>query len=222
MADPLSRLPCHSSSQPSPLLSPSPLPLSASFAPLLLVPAHPDPAYHTRRTQVNYRHLAGICRRTPWTRPQSLPSSPTSLPLTASSPPSSSQCSALFLEPWTGRQLMRSVPSSGSHTTRQFRQPVQPSRWNSAIVSSPSDLSHFSSAFSCAAYGVYVFRSFQNSLHSRQPSRSRNRRASGSEEGVLIPKQAGPACALTLTPMCSPVRGAASPSPSTKIPPAFG
>ncbi|CDI74248.1 OSJNBa0042D13.18 protein, related [Eimeria praecox] len=69
VADALSRLPCHSSSQSSPVPSPSPPPLSGSFAPLLLEPAHPDPAHHSRRTQVNYRQLAGIRRRTPQTRP---------------------------------------------------------------------------------------------------------------------------------------------------------
>ncbi|CDI75825.1 hypothetical protein EPH_0006340 [Eimeria praecox] len=76
VADALSRLPCHSSSQSSPVPSPSRPPLSGSFAPLLLAPAPPDPAHHTRRTQVNYRQLAGIRHCTPRTRPQSPPSSP--------------------------------------------------------------------------------------------------------------------------------------------------
>ncbi|CDI80337.1 Similar to Transposon MAGGYgagandpolgenehomologues, related [Eimeria praecox] len=74
VADAFSRLPCHSSLQPPPLPSPSPPPLSGSSAPLLLAPAHSYPAHHTRRTQVNYRQLAGIRRRTPRILPQSPPS----------------------------------------------------------------------------------------------------------------------------------------------------
>ncbi|CDI75479.1 hypothetical protein EPH_0005470 [Eimeria praecox] len=67
--DALSRLACHCSSQPPPLPSPSPPPLSGSSAPPLLAPPHPDRAHHTRRTQVDYRQLAGIGSRTPRTRP---------------------------------------------------------------------------------------------------------------------------------------------------------
>ncbi|CDI81421.1 hypothetical protein EAH_00021620 [Eimeria acervulina] len=71
VADALSRL--HSSSPPSPPPSPPTPPLSGSLAQLMLAPAHPDPAHHTRGKQVNYRQLAGIRRRTPRTRPQSPP-----------------------------------------------------------------------------------------------------------------------------------------------------
>ncbi|CDI82217.1 OSJNBa0042D13.18 protein, related [Eimeria praecox] len=53
VADALSRLPCHSSSQSSPVPSPSPPLFSESSAPLLLAPAHPYPAHHPRRTQDN-------------------------------------------------------------------------------------------------------------------------------------------------------------------------
>ncbi|CDI74709.1 hypothetical protein EPH_0003220 [Eimeria praecox] len=92
VVDALSRFPCHSSSHPPPLPSPSPPLLSGSSAPLLLAPAYPDPAHHTRRRQVNYRQLAGILRRTPRTRPQS----PPSLSQANESPPDATEPSANF------------------------------------------------------------------------------------------------------------------------------
>ncbi|CDJ53050.1 OSJNBa0042F21.10 protein, related [Eimeria brunetti] len=58
-ADALSRLPCHSSPPPPPLLSSLLPPPSGSVAPLVLAPADPNSAYHTRGKQVNYRQLAG-------------------------------------------------------------------------------------------------------------------------------------------------------------------
>ncbi|CDJ54307.1 hypothetical protein EBH_0057120 [Eimeria brunetti] len=76
VADALSRLSCHSSSQPPPPSTPPQLPHSEPLAPLMLASAHPDTAHHTGGKQVNYRRLAGIRRGTPRPHPQSPPVMP--------------------------------------------------------------------------------------------------------------------------------------------------
>ncbi|CDI87167.1 OSJNBa0042D13.18 protein, related [Eimeria praecox] len=124
----------------SPVPRLSPPPLSGSFAPLLLAPAHRAPAHDTRRTQVNYRQLAGIRRRTPRTRPQS--------------PPSLSQANE----------------SSPDDSEPPAVPPVRPAvsatlDWPAAYAKCPVFRVPLSSAFAYTAYGVYVFRSFQSSLH---------------------------------------------------------
>ena len=117
--------------------------------------------------QVNCRQLAGIRRRTRWTRPQSLP---VSSKADASTPDGTEPSAILPLLPadsatfdlpaaYVKCPVLRvsynsTVQAVGATIQVEFRNPLLALRFVSC-----------SSPFAYTVYGVYVFRSFLISLH---------------------------------------------------------